>query len=212
MAEGVFRRVAEEEGVLDRFEHRLCRPGRLACRPGARHPRASRGAQSRHRYFGPERAASDEHGLRALRPAAGDGRLELRRADRAGARIRARTRCGRFLDFAPNAGTRDVPDPFYGGSEGFDHALDLIEAAARGLLAELLAAEARAARKRRRSILQRIGRLDHVRSAADRIARRIEHEAADGERRGGDAALALEIWPPPRRRARPSTAPASRAA
>ena len=33
---------------------------------------------------------------------------------------------------------KDVPDPFYGESEGFDHALDLIEQAARGLLAELL--------------------------------------------------------------------------
>ena len=33
------------------------------------------------------------------------------------------------------------------GAEGFDHALDLIEEAARGLLAELLAAEARPAKK-----------------------------------------------------------------
>jgi protein-tyrosine phosphatase len=52
-----------------------------------------------------------------------------------------------FLDYAPKTGTRNVPDPFYGGSEGFDHALDLIEQAARGLLEELLAAEARAAKK-----------------------------------------------------------------
>jgi len=40
-----------------------------------------------------------------------------------------------------------VPDPFYGGSAGFDHALDLIEAASRGLLADLLSAEARPAKK-----------------------------------------------------------------
>ena len=52
-----------------------------------------------------------------------------------------------FLDYAPKTGTRNVPDPFYGGSEGFDHALDLIEQAARGLLEELLAAEARPAKK-----------------------------------------------------------------
>jgi protein-tyrosine phosphatase len=52
-----------------------------------------------------------------------------------------------FLDFAPNTGTKDVPDPFYGGTEGFDHALDLIEAAARGLLAELADVESAAAKR-----------------------------------------------------------------
>jgi protein-tyrosine phosphatase len=35
-----------------------------------------------------------------------------------------------------------VPDPFYGGNEGFDHALDLIEHAARGLIADLVPGEA----------------------------------------------------------------------
>jgi protein-tyrosine phosphatase len=40
-----------------------------------------------------------------------------------------------------------VPDPFYGGTEGFDHALDLIEAAARGLLAELADVESAAAKR-----------------------------------------------------------------
>ena len=50
----------------------------------------------------------------------------------------ARHKIRRFLDFAPQVPTKDVPDPFYGGPEGFDHALDLIEQAARGLLAHLL--------------------------------------------------------------------------
>jgi protein-tyrosine phosphatase len=40
-----------------------------------------------------------------------------------------------------------VPDPFYGGSEGFDHALALIEQAASGLLAELLDGEAKPAKR-----------------------------------------------------------------
>ena len=39
-----------------------------------------------------------------------------------------------FLDFAPELGVREVPDPYYGGEQGFDHVLDLIEAASRGLL------------------------------------------------------------------------------
>ena len=42
-----------------------------------------------------------------------------------------------FLDFAPELGTRDVPDPYYGGSTGFERVLDLIEAASSGLLAKI---------------------------------------------------------------------------
>ena len=32
---------------------------------------------------------------------------------------------------------RDVPDPYYGGPDGFEHVLDLVEAQCRSLLAEL---------------------------------------------------------------------------
>ncbi|MEM7191528.1 MAG: low molecular weight protein-tyrosine-phosphatase [Pseudomonadota bacterium] len=51
----------------------------------------------------------------------------------------ARHKIRRFLDYAPHVDEDDVPDPYYGGDAGFDHALDLIEAAAKGLLAELIA-------------------------------------------------------------------------
>jgi len=40
-----------------------------------------------------------------------------------------------FLDYAPEAnGSREVPDPYYGGLEDYDHALDLIEAGVERLL------------------------------------------------------------------------------
>ncbi|MEZ5540758.1 MAG: low molecular weight protein-tyrosine-phosphatase [Pseudomonadota bacterium] len=42
-----------------------------------------------------------------------------------------------FLDFAPELGVREVPDPYYGGTTGFERVLDLIEAASRGLLAKI---------------------------------------------------------------------------
>jgi protein-tyrosine phosphatase len=42
-----------------------------------------------------------------------------------------------LLEFAPEAGSQDVPDPYYGGPNGFEEVLDLVEAAARGLLAHL---------------------------------------------------------------------------
>lgn len=51
-----------------------------------------------------------------------------------------------LLDFAPEAGRTDVPDPYYGGERGFEEVLDLVEAAASGLLAELRALQALHAR------------------------------------------------------------------
>lgn len=42
-----------------------------------------------------------------------------------------------FLEFAPEAGPEDVPDPYYGGPNGFEEVLDLVEAATRALLAHL---------------------------------------------------------------------------
>ena len=42
-----------------------------------------------------------------------------------------------FLDFAPHLGHRDVPDPYYGGPQGFDNVLDLVEEASKGLLNDI---------------------------------------------------------------------------
>ena len=42
-----------------------------------------------------------------------------------------------FMEFAPEAGPEDVPDPYYGGPNGFEEVLDLVETAARGLLEHL---------------------------------------------------------------------------
>ena len=39
-----------------------------------------------------------------------------------------------FLDYAPYHAEKEVPDPFYGGPEGFEHVLDLVEEASEGLL------------------------------------------------------------------------------
>jgi len=42
-----------------------------------------------------------------------------------------------FLDFAPALTVREVPDPYYGGSDGFEQVYDLIQAASEGLLADI---------------------------------------------------------------------------
>jgi low molecular weight protein-tyrosine phosphatase len=66
--------------------------------------------------------AMDEENLRVLRrraPATAHPRLRL------------------FLEFAPAGAPTEVPDPYYGGPNGFEEVLDLAEAAARGLLDDL---------------------------------------------------------------------------
>jgi protein-tyrosine phosphatase len=60
-------------------------------------------------------------------------------APRGGSGESASARLRLLLDYAPELGLREVPDPYYGGPAGFEHMLDLVEAAARGLLAALTA-------------------------------------------------------------------------
>ena len=42
-----------------------------------------------------------------------------------------------LLSFAPEAGAREVPDPYYGGADGFEQVLDLTAAAADGFIASV---------------------------------------------------------------------------
>ena len=39
-----------------------------------------------------------------------------------------------FLEFAPDLGEEEVPDPYYGGAGGFEHVYRLVDSASRGLL------------------------------------------------------------------------------
>lgn len=64
-----------------------------------------------------------------------DNLQELRR--RAPAVYHERIRL--LMEYAPQAATRYVPDPYYGGAQGFEEVLDLLEEAAQGLVAELRA-------------------------------------------------------------------------
>ena len=46
----------------------------------------------------------------------------------------SRNKISLFLDFAKDVDLSEVPDPYYGGSGGFDHVYELVEAASDGLL------------------------------------------------------------------------------
>jgi protein-tyrosine phosphatase len=60
--------------------------------------------------------------------------LELQRRAQADYHERIRL----MMEYAPSAGRRAVPDPYYGGEQGFEDVLDLLEEAADGLIDALL--------------------------------------------------------------------------
>ena len=46
-----------------------------------------------------------------------------------------------FMDYARNFDADEVPDPYYGGAQGFERVLDMIEDGTEGLLARITAGE-----------------------------------------------------------------------
>lgn len=135
-AHGVFRELVQREGLAERIE--IDSAGTHAYHVGeppdrrAQHAALRRGVEladlrarraeaedfERFDYL----LAMDQdnyHGLSRIAPEGLHDRIHM------------------FMDFAPQMRTREVPDPYYGGEAGFEQVLDLVEAAAAGLLAEI---------------------------------------------------------------------------
>ncbi|MDJ0512502.1 MAG: low molecular weight protein-tyrosine-phosphatase [Methyloceanibacter sp.] len=137
MAEGVFRRVADEEGLLHLFE--IDSAGMGDWHKGqAPDPRAQKAALARGVDISAQSARKveleDFEVFDLILAMDGSNISDLHDI----APLAGRHKIRRFLDFAPHLEEDDVPDPYFGGEAGFDHALDLIEAASRGLLAALV--------------------------------------------------------------------------
>lgn len=136
MAEGVFRRVAEDAGQAHLFEIDSAGMGDWHKGQAPDH-RAQKAALSRGVDISGQSARKveleDFEDFDLILAMDGSNISDLNEIAPHAARHKIR----RFLDFAPHLDEDDVPDPYYGGEEGFDRALDLIEAAAKGLLAEL---------------------------------------------------------------------------
>ncbi len=49
----------------------------------------------------------------------------------------------RFMQFTPDWDSEDVPDPYYGGGDGFENVFKMVEAASKGLLAHILSTDLR---------------------------------------------------------------------
>lgn len=135
MAEGIFLHLAKQRGVLDRFDVDSCGTGGWhAGEPPD--PRALAEA-ARHGVYLPSLA-------RQLAPREDRRRFDLivamdaqNREDAIRAGVpEAKIRLMRSFD--PAAEEFDVPDPYYGGADGFGLVYDMLFAACGGLLDHLL--------------------------------------------------------------------------
>ncbi|QFY43199.1 low molecular weight phosphotyrosine protein phosphatase [Candidatus Methylospira mobilis] len=132
-AEGIFQNIIDGRGVADLFE--LDSAGTHGYHAGSPpDQRAQKAALARGIDLSRLRARSVEHsdfeifdhilamdhdnlsGLLSMSPKQYAHKVEL------------------FLNYAPEQPQREVPDPYYGGAQGFEHVLDLITLAGEGLL------------------------------------------------------------------------------
>jgi len=132
-AEGVMRALAARAGLARHYE--IDSAGTHAYHLGNPPDARSQQAASHRGY--------DLTGLRARQIAAGDfacfdlilamDRDNLLLLERS-CPPKLRHKLGLFLDYAEACDEDEVPDPYYGGPQGFEHVLDLAEAAAQGLI------------------------------------------------------------------------------
>ena len=135
-AEIVLRSLLEREGLVD--DVHVCSAGmgdwhvgELADRRSAAELAARGYDSSRHRARQWERDWFDDHDLVIAMDAS--HLRDLRRMAPQGAAEKVRL----FTSFGPDATNEDVPDPYYGGSDGFTRVLDVIESGCRALLDEV---------------------------------------------------------------------------
>ncbi|MBS0338310.1 MAG: low molecular weight phosphotyrosine protein phosphatase [Proteobacteria bacterium] len=136
-AEGVFRRMVEEAGLKDAI--RIDSAGTHDYHEGA--PPDARA------QLHAQRRGYDLSGLRARQVRASDftdfdlilvmDRKNLETLRRVCPKEHAH-KLRLLLEYAPLREEAEVPDPYYGGERGFDHVLDMVEDAARGLLGVML--------------------------------------------------------------------------
>ena len=136
MAEGVLRTQVEREGLGGFFE--IDSAGTHGYHIGnAPDPRASLAAQARGYDLSQLKSRQvnelDFMHFDCILAMDKDNLAILRRACPAEHRHKLRL----FLEYAANYDEEEVPDPYYGGEEGFEHVLDLVEDAVRGLIAAL---------------------------------------------------------------------------
>ena len=136
-AEAMLRKKAREAGLDDRIEvdsagtadyHVDSPPDRRAIAHGERRGLAMKNLRGR------QVGRDDFERFDFILAMDADNLADLQRIRPAGARAEVAL----LLSYAPGSGTREVPDPYYGGADGFETVLDLVDAAADGFIAQTL--------------------------------------------------------------------------
>ena len=139
-AEGVFLHHLRERGLSDRFV--VDSAGTGAWHVGEQADSRMRRAASRRGYDLTSRArqvtVEDFHEFHLVVAMDRSNFSDLEEIRPAGSRADLRL----FSDFLPAGSPQDVPDPYYGGEQGFDRVLDLVEEGAENLLEHLLSGDA----------------------------------------------------------------------
>ncbi len=135
MAEGLFRALVEKSGLADRVQ--IDSAGTHGYHIGEPPDERARKAMARHgvdigMLEGRKATAID---LEIFDYVLAMDRSNLDDLERLGGGPRPHVRL--FLEFAHHSAEREVPDPYYGGPEGFERVYALLEDAAAGLLADI---------------------------------------------------------------------------
>lgn len=135
-AEGVFRKLAQDAGLIERV--RIDSAGTHAYHVGESPDRRARAAAERRGFdlaaIRARRIVDEDFEAFDLILAMDDLNLVTLK-DRAAAHQHSRLQ--KFLDYSDTRRGADVPDPYYGGTSGFERVLDLVEEAGAGLLDEV---------------------------------------------------------------------------
>ncbi len=133
-AEAVLRKKVREAGLDDRIEvdsagtadyHVDSPPDRRAIAHGERRGLAMKQLRGR------QVSRDDFDRFDFILAMDDDNLANLQRIRPAGSRATVAL----LMSYAPQAGAREVPDPYYGGTDGFETVLDLVESAADGFIA-----------------------------------------------------------------------------
>lgn len=136
LAEGVFRHMVAEAGLEDRFQ--LDSAGTGGWHEGQpADPRSIQVAAAHGvRLDGRARQVRSED-LRAFDIVLAMDRENLDALETLSAATGGTARLRLLREFDPGADGDEVPDPYYGGAQGFENVYRMIHAACQGLLAEL---------------------------------------------------------------------------
>ncbi len=132
-AEAVLREQVNRRGLADRVE--VDSAGTIGYHAGELPDSRMRKSASRRGYTLDSRArqvtAKDLETFDYVLAMDKDNLFHLHSLDRGG---RFKDRIGLLTNFLKSRNADEVPDPYYGGPEGFEHVLDLVEEACEGLL------------------------------------------------------------------------------